>query len=91
MSLLRIPVLAVTLGASLTCAACVRERGADSPAQYSGERLFEVYCSNCHGADGTGHGKYRELLGHGEPIGRECDWGIYLLKRAPRLDDGVIG
>jgi hypothetical protein len=48
--------LTVTLGAALTLSACVHEPTADSPAHYSGERLFETLCANCHGSDGAGNG-----------------------------------
>ncbi len=35
---------------------CAHDRGADPQAHYSGQRLYETYCSSCHGldADGTG-------------------------------------
>lgn len=48
--------LGVALVASLTLSACVHDPASDSPAHYSGKRLFETLCANCHGADGTGNG-----------------------------------
>jgi len=46
----------VISGAALILSACVHQPASDSPAHYSGERLFETLCANCHGADGTGNG-----------------------------------
>ena len=40
----------------LTLSACVHQPASDSPAHYSGERLFETLCANCHGADARGNG-----------------------------------
>lgn len=49
-------ILTMTLGAALTLSACAHESTTDSPVHYSGERLLETLCSNCHGSDGTGNG-----------------------------------
>ena len=47
----------LTLGAALALSACAHEPAADdSPVHYSGKRLFETLCANCHGLDGTGNG-----------------------------------
>jgi mono/diheme cytochrome c family protein len=54
MKLLRI--LPVTLGAVLALSACMHEAASDSLTNYSGKRLFETLCANCHGLDGTGNG-----------------------------------
>jgi mono/diheme cytochrome c family protein len=35
---------------------CAHERVVDPTADYSGQRLYETYCSACHGLDGNGNG-----------------------------------
>ena len=49
-------ILPMTLGAALALSACMHEAASDSPADYSGKRLLETLCANCHGLDGTGNG-----------------------------------
>jgi len=49
-------ILPVALGAALALSACMHEAVPDSPVNYSGKRLFETLCANCHGLDGTGNG-----------------------------------
>jgi mono/diheme cytochrome c family protein len=35
---------------------CAHEHAGDPTAHYSGQRLYETYCSGCHGLDGEGNG-----------------------------------
>jgi mono/diheme cytochrome c family protein len=37
------------------------------PHEYSGVRLYQVYCSSCHGLTGHGDGPVEPLLKHGVP------------------------
>jgi hypothetical protein len=42
---------AVVLVATIALSACVKDRFGDSPAHYSGEHLYQVYCSPIRGYD----------------------------------------
>jgi mono/diheme cytochrome c family protein len=38
-----------------------------NPQEYSGVRLYQVFCSSCHGLTGRGDGPVGPLLEHGVP------------------------
>jgi len=91
MDCLRTCILAATLGASLACSACAHDPATGSTAQYSGQRLFEVYCSNCHGADGSGHGPAEPYVtGHPPDLTRISvrNGGAFPAERVFRTIDG---
>lgn len=49
-------LLAAALAATIALSGCMKDRVEDSPAHYSGEHLYQTYCSGCHGWDGHGAG-----------------------------------
>jgi mono/diheme cytochrome c family protein len=57
--------VALALGAAPSCT--TMSDYSVSPHEYSGVRLYQVYCSSCHGLTGRGDGPVEPLLRGGAP------------------------